>query len=528
MRILKDMARMAVLAALYFGTARFGLLLDAVGGVASSVWPPTGISLAALLIYGRRLWPGVALGAFLANLTVGEPFWVAMGIGMGNTLEAFCGAFLLQRVVGFENSLERVRDVIGLILLAAIFSTAISATIGTTSAWWGGVVPTASYGNAWWTWWLGDMMGDLVLAPALLTWSAGFRGKADPRKILEAALLLGGLIFACQILFGKWFTSFNVSYSLLYLVFPFMIWAALNFGPPMATLAILLASVLAIWRTAENFGPFVKATLNESLLSLQTFMGVVAVTALLLAAAVAERKKAEEKLKQKTTELESSNEELEHFASGASHDLQEPLLKILAFGDLLKNHASSLDEKGLSYVERMQQAGLHMRRLIDDLLQFSKAAKFKKTYETVDLNDVVKEVLSNLEVKIRESKATFEVGNLPALRADSMQMHQLFQNLISNALKFREKEKTPLVKIFSRDLNNGSTEISVEDNGIGFEERYLDQIFEPFERLHSRSEYEGTGMGLALCKKIVERHGGTITAKSDPAKGSAFVVTLPL
>jgi PAS domain S-box-containing protein len=236
---------------------------------------------------------------------------------------------------------------------------------------------------------------------------------------------------------------------------------------------------------------------------------------------------------ERTAELEKTNiekEQLELFAYVASHDLQEPLQKVIGFGDLLEIQCRHvLDEKVRDYVDRIRKAALRMSRLIEDLLKFSRVVTQKNTPpDDVDLNEVVREVLSDLEVRVAESRATVEVGTLPVLSADRLQMHQLFQNLISNAIKFRKKGEPVHVKVRTEPFSkNGFVEMAVEDNGIGFEESYTAKIFKPFERLHSRSEYEGSGVGLAICERIVKRHGGTITAKSRPGKGAAFIIQLP-
>jgi PAS domain S-box-containing protein len=241
-----------------------------------------------------------------------------------------------------------------------------------------------------------------------------------------------------------------------------------------------------------------------------------------------EWKKAERELKLTMEELARSNRELEDFAFIASHDLQEPLRKIQSFGDLvIRKYSRSLDEQGQDYLRRMQNAAARMQALIDGLLTYSRVATKAKPFTRIDLTLPAREALSHLELRVEAAGATVELSDLPVTQADPSQMTQLFQNLISNAVKFHRPEEPPSVRIYSR-AEVGWCEIYVEDNGIGFDERHSERIFTPFERLHGRGKYDGVGMGLAICRKIAERHGGHITARSTPGKGSTFIVTLPL
>jgi len=202
---LSDLLVAAALAVTYFVAAKLSLSMGAVGGVAAPVWPPTGLSLAALLILGSRLWPGAAAGAFLANWSAGVPILAAVGMGCGNTLEAVIGTHLLRRG-DFRLSLERLRDVLSLIVLGAGLSTMFSATIGVTSAWLGGVIASVDYGTAWWTWWVGDAMGDLVVAPALLIWSEGLGFSRQSVRWVEASGFVIALVVVTALVFRSgWF-----------------------------------------------------------------------------------------------------------------------------------------------------------------------------------------------------------------------------------------------------------------------------------------------------------------------------------
>ncbi|TMA10097.1 MAG: GAF domain-containing protein [Deltaproteobacteria bacterium] len=293
MKVFAYIARLGILCGAYFVTGKLGLMIAPVNTFATLVWPPTGISLAALLLFGYKLWPAVMLGAFLVNLLTGAPVTVAVAIALGNTLEALLGSYLLQRFVGFRPSLERLRDALGLIAFAAPASTIVSATIGVSSLWLNGLIPSSAYALTWGTWWVGDMLGDLVVAPLLLTWTTRrrsgarhgteFRGWAERVTIALCVIGIGTWIF------GGILTFEEKNLPLTYLVFPPLLWAGLRFGPRGAATATFTISSIAIWGTLAGFGPFTRDTRIESLMLLQIFMAVVTTTSLILASVVSER-----------------------------------------------------------------------------------------------------------------------------------------------------------------------------------------------------------------------------------------------
>lgn len=255
---------------------------------------------------------------------------------------------------------------------------------------------------------------------------------------------------------------------------------------------------------------------------------------------ITDRVRAEEALAHSVHELARSNRELEHFAHVASHDLQEPLRKILAFGDRLKvKSGADLDAQGRDYLERMQSAAARMQTLIDDLLTFSRVTTQPHPFIPVDLTVVAQTIVSDMEISIQRVSGHVHIGALPTIDADAVQMGQVLQNLIGNALKFHRQDVAPVVTVSAELVTTsdaGATDgtqprlcrLTVRDNGIGFDEKYAEQIFQPFQRLFARGEYEGTGMGLAICKRIIERHGGHIMARSVPGEGTTFILTLPV
>jgi signal transduction histidine kinase len=250
-----------------------------------------------------------------------------------------------------------------------------------------------------------------------------------------------------------------------------------------------------------------------------------------------ERKQAERSIRQYAASLERSNRDLMDFANIASHDLQEPLRKISTFADMLSvRYAGNLDEKGDEYLNRIRVSARNLQELIIDLLTYSRISTKSHPYQKVDLIPIIEQVLIDFELRIEEIGAEIRIDELPLVQADPLQMRQLFSNLIGNSLKFIKPDQKVFIDL-SGDLVKPQHddakisnwyELRVSDNGVGFDEKYLDRIFQPFQRLHNPAAYEGNGMGLAICRKIVERHGGEITAKSSPGHGSIFIVRLPV
>jgi len=290
--------------------------------------------------------------------------------------------------------------------------------------------------------------------------------------------------------------------------------------------------VLAIepWRWVEHAGWVV---FEDFFLVIAIVQSVAEMT--VIAERQAKLERVHEELQAFTRKIERSNRELQDFAYVASHDLQEPLRKIQAFGDRLRDRfGATLGDQGRDYLERMQSAANRMSQLIKDLLSFSRVTTKAQPFARVDLATVACEVVGDLEILLEKTGGRVDVGPLPTIDADPVQMRQLLQNLIGNALKFHRPGEAPHVAVCAEQKSaarNGAGaeyELRVRDDGIGFDEKYLDRIFNVFQRLHGRGHYEGTGIGLAICRKIAERHGGSITAHSQLDKGATFVVTLPI
>lgn len=288
-----NLAVMLLLAAVYFAAGKLGLMLAFVHPSSTPVWAPAGIALAAFLLFGYRVWPAIAVAAFFVNLTTAGSVLTSLAIAAGNTLEGLAGAWLVRRFARGARAFERAQDIFKFAVLAGMLSTTISATLGVTSLCLGGYASWLNFDRIWITWWMGDAVGDLVVAPlVVLFWNARGRLHWDLPRWSELAILEGGLVLVAQVTFGGLFLHGSRDYPLEYLCFPFLVWVAFRFSQREAAATTALLSGIALWGPLRGFGPFVRGSMNESLVLLQAFMGVVAAMTLALAAVVAERQAA--------------------------------------------------------------------------------------------------------------------------------------------------------------------------------------------------------------------------------------------
>jgi diguanylate cyclase (GGDEF)-like protein len=297
-RFPKNLPLLGGLAGVYFVAGKLGLKLALVHASASAVWPCTGIALAAFLLLGYRVWPAILTAAFLVNLTTAGSVASSIGIAVGNTLEGVVGCYLVTRFAAGQRAFEKAQNVFKFGFLAGMVSTAVSATIGVTSLALGGFAKWAMFGPIWCTWWLGDAVGAVVVTPFLLLWRENPRLNWTRKQMLELAILFPGLFLTGWVVFGGRFHAELKNYPFEYLCIPFLIWAAFRFGRRKAATAICVLAVIAAWGTLHGFGPFSRESQNTSLMLVQSFMGIMAVTTLALAAEVTEHRHADEHIRQ--------------------------------------------------------------------------------------------------------------------------------------------------------------------------------------------------------------------------------------
>jgi signal transduction histidine kinase len=511
----------AVVFVCYVATARFGLSFDALAGIATTVWPPTGIALAALVLRGTRLWPAVSLAAFVVNVTTGIPVWGAAIIAAGNTLEAVVGASLLQRF-SFDPRMGRLRDVLLLVGWAALGSTLISPTFGVAAAALANLPRAESYPVFWTVWWVGDAMGNVLIAPLICVWASPMRWSRRPLRWVECGLLVAALALVSAFVFRR---PTNMRAIELvrgtYALTPLLIWAALRFEQRGTTAALLLVSVIAVSATASAGSYFAARTPHERLLMTDCYMAVTTISMLMLVAALAERRAA----------IGVRDE----FISIASHELKTPLtaLKLrLAAAIRTQQRPAPRDPDAEAKLERaLAAAGTTTDRLVslvDDLLDASRltAGRLALRLEAVALGDLLNDVVGRLREQAAEVGSQIDVSIPSPItgRWDRSRVEQIVTNLLSNAIKYGAGRPIHLSALAS----GGRLRLDIKDAGGGISRADQSRIFQAFERVTTANRVGGLGLGLYIGRQIAAAHGGTLSVDSKPGQGSTFTLELPL
>jgi signal transduction histidine kinase len=537
--------RMAALAAVYFAAGKLGLLLANIHSSVSPIWPATGIALATLLIWGMELWPVVLVGAFFVNLTVVLPETASLGLRIiqatgiagGNTLEAVAGAWLVSRFASGSNAFARVTDVFRYTLFAGLLSTAISATVGTLTLLACGFLARQTFFPAWLTWWMGDMVGAVLVAPLILLWQKGSSIRFGVDRMAEALILLVAVLLISALNFSNMFPLEGKHYPLAFLFVPFLVWGALRFESRGVMAFVAVICCLAINGTWHGFGTFAVTNPNSSLLIMQMFICVATVTALVLAAAVAERKLAEDefrklnlelerRVQQRTAQLEGTNKELEAFCYSVSHDLRAPLRTIRGFSEvLMEQYQPQLDARGQDYLRRTCDAGVQMDKLIEDLLKLSRVSRSEIQHADINLSAIAQDIAAELSRGEPTRKVEFAISPGVSAKGDERLLRLVLDNLLRNAWKFTRKQ--PAARIEFGHSNGEGSPFFVRDNGVGFDMAYASKLFGVFQRLHSAAEFAGSGVGLAIVQRVINRHGGRVWSEAKVNSGATFYFTLP-
>jgi integral membrane sensor domain MASE1 len=524
-----------LIAGVYFISGKLGLKLARVHESATAVWPPTGIALSACLLIGTRAGFGVFLGALSVNLATSGSWLVSLGIAAGNTLEGVIGCLLVNRLAGGRNAFERPRDVFLFALLAAILSTTVSATVGVSSLWLAGSAKWSSLGSIWLTWWLGDLGGDLVVAPVIIVWGLKAAGPWSWKRLVEGTCLFGVLFLVTWAVFGGRLTVSSRNYPIDFLCIPAVLWASYRFGPRGTAVAVLLLSSVALWGTLRQFGPFPREEQNETLLLLQAFLGVTSVTAFVVAAAVQERRRASEALGRKLEEvarlngrLDEQKEDIATYHNLLTHDISNITMALLGLLQrLLLQADGTLTEQQEGLLRRSNRQALEMNRMAENARALARVREQELPAQEVQLKirgaldraiQIVRDLHFDREFEIAlDCPEEIEVAGTPLIES-------VLVNLVDNAVRHGPRNERSRIGV--RVAREGERLLIAIRGGTPPSPDRIRQLFEK-ETKGERSSMHG--IGLVLVREIVERAGGTVSATTvADERGEVFEVSLSL
>jgi len=642
------------LAAIYFLGGSLGLRLASPHPSVTLVWPPSGIALASLLLGGARfLWPGVFVGALAVNISVTGHVVSSLGIALGNTLEGLVAAILVNRLAAGRNFFDRAGDVFRFILFGALTASTVSVAIGVVSLALGEGANWSNLPAIAMSWWLGDVVSDLVLVPLFVGWTTLSRRPWPLLRWVEAAFMIVVVVSVAGFIFGDFFNIMDGPYPVSFMVLPIVVWSALRFPQYFSAVTVFIISALTLYGHLTGQGPFVRSSPHESLFLVQSFIAVTAITSLVMAAVVAERKRArdelhalfentqeailiangdsryvdanpaacaltgytraeligmkvrditpiaaqdsgirqwkeflrtgkmegeyairrrdgrmvevefravanflpglhlsvmrditerkqaehqvrrlneelERRVEERTAKLREALREIDTFSYSVAHDLRGPLRAMTGFSEaLLQDFSPNLPAEGQDFVLRIADAGRRMDALIMDILAYSRLSRDEVPLDPVGLEDVVNQVLTNMAKEIRERQATVTVRSpLPRVVGHAAMLEQVVTNLVSNAVKFSRRGVAPEV-VIRAESRGGTVRLWIEDNGIGISPEYQERVFGLFQRLNPVEAFPGTGVGLAIVRRAMERMGGSSGVESTSGQGSRFWVEVP-
>lgn len=524
-----DLSQNRLLAIIFFAyliTGYVGLHTPAVSAFASLIWPPAGIAFAAFLLYGYRVWPAVFFAAFIVNSTVGVSLPIALCMAIGNTLGPIAGVSFAKWYSNYDFEVLRLRDNIGIIGSAFVVPF-ITATVGVGGLWLGGVIHAEMFAGAWTAWWMGDLLGTLILAPFILKWFSRplfYRTPIHYAELTLAAVIVSTFAF---VIFWSSFTPFA------YGLFIPLTWVALRTGPRGMTLALLLSAIVAVSGTVGGHGPFA----SMASLNLQIYLTTMSVVFHIFTAVVAERKRVFTTLERHVDELEvalnrisSEDEAKKEFLAVLAHELRNPLATVLSSVELIHLQGLSAPSSKM-LIDTIADRARAMVHLLDDLLDISRISQKKLSLQrqTVAVDDFIDKLALTAQPLISKYGHLFSIKRPEEklfLDADPVRLEQIFMNLIINASKYT---KTPGSIDITVRKDGDMVATHIRDSGIGIPPNMLSRIFEPFFQVKRTGSREGIGIGLPLTRQLVEMHGGTIEARSEGlGTGSEFIVRLPL
>lgn len=536
--VVVELSLILSLAVVYFGMGKLGLTLAFFNESATAVWPPTGISLAAVLLLGRRVWPGIWLGAFLVNITTAGTVLTSLGIATGNTLEALLGAWLAERFAEGRHAFERSRNLFRYLLLTAVSSTTVSATFGATSLALGGLVRWSQYAPVWMTWWLGDMVSAIIIAPLIvICWTAPWPNWSR-RQIVEALLMLTVQLVVSLLVFGNFLAPSFQEFSRSFMCFPPLLWAAYRFGLHGAILAAFVVSCVALYGTLHGYGPTVLSEAHQSLLLLQTFTATITVTNLALSAVVTEHQKAEVELavwqRELETRVELRTEELAAAHRLLQSEIEERQRLEARMIDLIEREQLRLGQElhdglgqqlaGIGFLletlrgklEEVSSPAVRDVERLEDLIQQSieQTRNLAKVFYPVELERhglaMALRALAQRHRRSSETSSIVESEEDGGTNLDGPLAIQLFR-IAQEAVQNSERHSHAKHLLIRLAIHDGQVMLTVQDDGIG-----LPPDFD-----------KAAGMGLRIMQHRARMIGGKLEIRNGPAGGAIVTCAAP-
>jgi signal transduction histidine kinase len=522
----RDLLQLALVAVAYWLAARLSLSLALVHGQVTPVWPPTGIALVAFLLIGRRAWPAIALAAFAVNLPLGPSPVGAAVIALGNTLSPLVSVELLRRV-GFHSKLDRLRDAIDIIIIAALAGMTISATVGSSVLLQAGTISGSQFWPTWAVWWAGDAMGVLLVAPLLLSVLARPTALAlTQRRALELAGLLATTGIVTYVLFQN-------RLRLEYLVLPLIMTTAWRFHLRGAAPAALIASGVAIWSATNGTGPFADQTLFEKMVTLQVFNVSVALAAFLLAS-FADTRERKEEMSDLYESTRLASEAKTRFLHMAAHELRTPITVLSGYLSLLSEGTLGVVPDGWKKaLEILTGKTRELNRIVSDLLEASRieANVLSRDLSRVDLQRIVEDARERALPRAQLLGAEIAMHLTPdpvPVEADASQLGRILDNLINNGLTYTLRPPCLAITV---SRAGARAVVRVADNGAGIPKDERERVFDRFHRNNEPAfrNIPGTGLGLYISRQLAEGHGGSLVIESStPDDGTVFALALPV
>ncbi len=553
--------KIILVAALYYLAARLGYYFAFQDTTALPAWPPSGIAFALVIILGRSAWPGITIGALVANIM---SYWnsqtldpntiiiISSFIAIGHTLETLTGNFLVRWWIRDSYPFRNAKDAFRF-LFVALFMCLIGASIGTLSLFFNGVIPVESLVISGFSWWAGNVVGILLLTPFILAIAQKRKIDFHLKKLIEVgifSLCIMGVFFLWQM----GYSNTTLTYAIPYLLIPLLLWLAFRFSLLSAITGAMSVSIISLYFTINAIGPFIQANANDTMLLLQIFIGVICISTIVVSATVAERKEAqnglklfnenleamvqdrtkalntevstrreaEDRLVQTNTELSKRNTELDNFVYSVSHDLRAPIASILGLINLSNRDKSMRD----TYLEKIYSSAIQQDNFIKEILDQSRNSRLEVKKEEILFDPLINETFDQLEFATSTGVAVEKVVQVKQesiFYSDRWRLKVILNNIISNSIRYRNG-RDPIIKI-NVHVGDGKAILEIEDNGRGISKMHIANVCKMFYRASDQGV--GSGLGLYIVKETVDKLHGSINIESEEGKGTIVRVEVP-